>query len=72
MKQVVMIDMDTEIGQNIYALLHTLSTSNKGISFLSEDELEHLEDKVLGTMMHESLKSGKADKQDLLKLLGRA
>lgn len=72
MKQVVMIDTDTEIGKNISALLHTLSTNSKAISFLSEEELEDLEDKVLGTMMYESMKSGKADKQDLLKLLGRA
>lgn len=69
MKQVVLIDTDTEIGKSVVGLLGVLAHNNSSISFLTEKEMEEKEDAVLAEMIKHGIESGKGDKKELFNYL---
>ena len=67
MKHFVQIDDKNKTGQQLLMLLRELSKTNKGVGFISAEEVE---DKVLLTLMKQGLRSGLANKKAVLKKLG--
>ncbi len=69
MKQVVLIDTDTEIGKSVAGLLGVLAYNNSSITFLTEKETEEKEDAVMAEMIKYGIESGKGDKNELFDYL---
>lgn len=70
MKQIIMIDTNTDVGKSITQLLATLSDKNRSILFLTDKEVQQKEDIVLKAMIDKGLKSGKANKEKFFSYLG--
>ena len=69
MERIVSINDSTSKGKMLLSLLKEFIGS-KSVTFLTEEELEEKEDKVLLKMMEDGRKSGKADTKKVLKKLG--
>ena len=66
MKHFIEIDDTNKTGENLFCLIKTLSGKVSGIDFISDT----VEDKELVRLMRTGIKSGLADKKNVLKKLG--
>ncbi len=66
MKHFIEIDDRKKTGKNLLSLIKTLSGKSSGIDFISNT----VEDKELVRLMNAGIKSGMADKKNVLKKLG--
>jgi hypothetical protein len=66
MKHFIEIDDRNKTGKNLLSLIKTLSGKASGIDFISDT----VEDKELVRLMKTGIKSGMAEKKNVLKKLG--
>ena len=68
MKHIISIDDSTSIGKKLLGVLRTKKL-NKAVKFLSKEEMEEYEDKVLGQLMEEGANDNYVDIEEVLKEL---